>query len=114
MPQRDFVIVGILQRHFITAQVGKHIIASVFPGTGGIEHIRQFINEGGFTAGLPAEHRHSAHKEGFDLCRNIVPVAERRLTDLPPADIHKGTFRVDKHCFDAERFTVTRHIRFLT
>ena len=43
--ERDFVIVGILQRHLVAAQVREDIIAAVLPCAGGIEDIRQLVDQ---------------------------------------------------------------------
>ncbi|MNL48074.1 hypothetical protein D3C87_1709030 [compost metagenome] len=48
--ERDFVVVGILERHLIAAQMREDIIASVFPRTTGVEDVCQLVDQRGFTA----------------------------------------------------------------
>ena len=88
----------------------KNIIPAIFPGAGGIEDIGELIDQRRFTARLAAEDRHRPHKERFHFRRNIFPVAERVLADLPAANIHKGPLRIDKHRLDPQMLKVLRRI----
>ena len=45
MTERDFVVVGILQRHLVAAKVREDIIAAVLPRAGGVEDVRQLVDQ---------------------------------------------------------------------
>ncbi len=113
MTERDFVVIGILQRHLVAAEMRKHIIAAIFPGAGCVENIGELIHQHRFPARLAAQNRHRAYKERLHFGRDVLPVAERISADLRAADIHKGAFRVDNHGLDAEMFAVLRRVGLL-
>ena len=112
MSQRDFIVVGILQRDLIATEVRKDIITTIFPRTGSVEDIGKFVYQGGFTARFTTEDRHGTHKEWLHFRRNIFPVAERVFADLRTADTHKGTFRIDQHRLDPQMFHILWRIGF--
>ena len=112
MSQRDFIVVGILQRDLIATEVRKDIITTIFPRTGSVEDIGKFVYQGGFTARFTTEDRHGTHKEWLHFRRNIFPVAERVFADLRTADTHKGTLRIDQHRLDPQMFHILRRIGF--
>ncbi len=110
MTQRDFIVVGILQRHLIPAEVREDIIPAILPGAGGVKDVRQLVDQRGFTAGFPAEDRHGAHKERLHFGGNVFPIAERVFADLRSADVHKGAFGVNQHRLRSQMLRVLRGV----
>ena len=108
--QRNFVVVGILQRHLVAAKMRKDVVTAIFPGAGSVEDIGQLVYQRRFAAGLTAENRDSTHEERLHLGRNVIPVAERILTNLRAADIHKRPLRVHQHGLNAKVFKILRRI----
>ncbi|MNC73055.1 hypothetical protein D3C75_1241920 [compost metagenome] len=45
LPKRDLVIIGILQRHLVTPEMGEDVVTAIFPGAGGVEDVRQLIDQ---------------------------------------------------------------------
>ncbi len=50
LAESDLVVVGILQRHLVAAQMRKDVVASVLPGAGSVEDIRQLVDQRGLAA----------------------------------------------------------------
>ena len=45
MPERNFVIVGILQRHLVATQVREDIVTAVLPRAGGVEDVSELVDQ---------------------------------------------------------------------